>query len=128
MSKILEVKNLHTSFFTHLGEVKAVRGNSFSMEKGDILGIVGESGSGKSVTAMSIMRLIDHPGRIKEGEIIFDGEVISDKDSREMEDIRGKEISMIFQDPLSALNPAPTKKLTICPRSRVVCSCFCNQL
>jgi oligopeptide transport system ATP-binding protein len=110
MSKILEVKNLHTSFYTHLGEVKAVRGNSFSMEKGDILGIVGESGSGKSVTAMSIMRLIDHPGRIKEGEIIFDGEVISEMDSRQMEDIRGKEISMIFQDPMTSLNPVYTIK------------------
>jgi len=110
MSKILEVKNLHTSFYTHLGEVKAVRGNSFSMEKGDILGIVGESGSGKSVTAMSIMQLIDHPGRIKEGEIIFDGEVISDKTNKEMSELRGKEISMIFQDPMTSLNPVYTIK------------------
>jgi len=110
MSKILEVKNLHTSFYTHLGEVKAVRGNSFSMEKGDILGIVGESGSGKSVTAMSIMQLIDHPGRIKEGEIIFDGEVISDRTNKEMSDLRGKEISMIFQDPMTSLNPVYTIK------------------
>ncbi len=110
MSKILQVNNLSTSFYTHLGEVQAVRGNSFSMEKGDILGIVGESGSGKSVTAMSIMGLIDYPGRIKGGEIIFDGQVISEKSESEMSDIRGKEISMIFQDPMTSLNPVYTIK------------------
>lgn len=110
MSKILEVKNLHTSFFSHVGEIKAVRGNSFSMEKGDILGIVGESGSGKSVSALSIMGLIDHPGRVKEGEIIFDGELISDKSDIEMSNLRGKEISMIFQDPMTSLNPVFTIK------------------
>jgi oligopeptide transport system ATP-binding protein len=65
--KILEVKNLHTSFFTHMGEVQAVRGISFDVEKGDILGIVGESGSGKSVTSLSIMGLVDQPGKITEG-------------------------------------------------------------
>lgn len=108
MSKILEVKNLSTSFYTHMGEVQAVRGNSFSMEKGDILGIVGESGSGKSVTALSIMGLIDHPGKIKGGEIIFNGEVISTKSNEEMCKIRGKEISMIFQDPMTSLNPVFT--------------------
>jgi len=108
MSKILEVKNLSTSFYTHMGEVQAVRGNSFSMEKGDILGIVGESGSGKSVTALSIMGLIDHPGKIKDGEIIFNGEVISAKSNEEMCKIRGKEISMIFQDPMTSLNPVFT--------------------
>ncbi len=110
MTKILEVNNLSTSFYTHLGEVQAVRGNTFSMDKGDILGIVGESGSGKSVTAMSIMGLIDHPGRIKEGEIVFDGDVISEKDNLEMCNIRGKEISMIFQDPMTSLNPVYTIK------------------
>ncbi|MDF1615906.1 ABC transporter ATP-binding protein [Petrocella sp. FN5] len=110
MSKILEVKNLSTSFYTHMGEVQAVRGNSFSMEKGDILGIVGESGSGKSVTALSIMGLIDHPGKIKDGEIIFNGEVISTKNNEEMCKIRGKEISMIFQDPMTSLNPVFTIK------------------
>lgn len=110
MKKILEVKNLNTSFYTHLGEVRAVRGNTFTMNKGDILGIVGESGSGKSVTALSIMGLIEHPGKIKEGEIIFDGEVISDKSDIEMSNIRGKEISMIFQDPMTSLNPVFTIK------------------
>ena len=74
---ILDVQNLHTSFFTHLGEVKAVRGTTFSMKKGDILGIVGESGSGKSVTAHSIMKLVEDPGRIKEGKITFDGKDVS---------------------------------------------------
>ena len=108
MSKILEIKDLNTSFFTHMGEVKAVRGNSFSMEKGDILGIVGESGSGKSVTALSIMGLIEHPGRIKSGEVIFNGEVISNKTNKEMSNIRGSEISMIFQDPMTSLNPVYT--------------------
>lgn len=106
--KILEVKNLNTSFFTHLGEVKAVRGNSFSIEKGDILGIVGESGSGKSVTALSIMGLIDHPGRIVSGEIYFNGELISNKSNAEMSNIRGRDISMIFQDPMTSLNPVFT--------------------
>lgn len=106
--KILEVKNLNTSFFTHLGEVKAVRGNSFSMDKGDILGIVGESGSGKSVTALSIMGLIDHPGRIVSGEIYFNGELISNKNNSEMSNIRGRDISMIFQDPMTSLNPVFT--------------------
>lgn len=110
MNKILEVKNLNTSFFSHLGEIQAVRGNSFSMDKGDILGIVGESGSGKSVTAMSIMGLIDHPGRIKEGEILFDGVDLSKKSNKEMSNIRGKEISMIFQDPMTSLNPVYTIK------------------
>ncbi|MGX8795918.1 ABC transporter ATP-binding protein [Fusibacter sp. JL298sf-3] len=106
--KILEVKNLNTSFFTHLGEVQAVRGNSFSMEKGDILGIVGESGSGKSVTALSIMGLIEHPGKIVSGEIYFNGELISQKSNSEMSNIRGRDISMIFQDPMTSLNPVFT--------------------
>ncbi len=77
MAKILEVNNLKTSFFTHLGEVQAVRGSTFSMNEGDILGIVGESGSGKSVTALSVIKLIDEPGKIKEGSIIFDGRDIT---------------------------------------------------
>ncbi len=110
MNKILEVKNLTTSFYTHLGEVQAVRGNSFTLDKGEILGIVGESGSGKSVTGLSIMGLVDHPGRIKEGEVVFDGEVISTNTNKEMSELRGKEISMIFQDPMTSLNPVFTIK------------------
>ncbi len=102
---ILEIKNLRTSFFTHLGEIQAVRGASFTLEEGDVLGIVGESGSGKSVTALSIMGLVDHPGRITEGSVIFDGEELVGKSQREMSDLRGDEISMIFQDPMTSLNP-----------------------
>ncbi|QRN84609.1 ABC transporter ATP-binding protein [Clostridia bacterium] len=105
MSRLLEVNNLKTSFYTHLGEVQAVRGVSFNMEKGDILGIVGESGSGKSVTALSIMKLIDHPGRIKEGEILFEGENLVNRSEKQMSEMRGWEISMIFQDPMTSLNP-----------------------
>jgi oligopeptide transport system ATP-binding protein len=107
MSKenILEVKNLKTSFFTHLGEVQAVRGSSFTMKKGDILGIVGESGSGKSVTALSVIKLIEEPGRIKEGQIIFDGKDITHLTNTQMSDVRGDDIAMIFQDPMTSLNP-----------------------
>jgi oligopeptide transport system ATP-binding protein len=110
MKKILEVKNLHTSFFTHLGEVQAVRGSSFSMEEGDILGIVGESGSGKSVTALSVIGLIDEPGKIKQGDIIFDGTDLTELSYRELSDLRGNDISMIFQDPMTSLNPVFTIK------------------
>lgn len=102
---ILEVKNLETSFFTHVGEVKAVRNISFSVKKGEILGIVGESGSGKSVSLMSMMRLIEHPGKVKNGEVLFEGNDLLKKTEKEMLDIRGKEIAMVFQDPMSSLNP-----------------------
>lgn len=105
MRKILEVNNLKTSFFTHLGEVEAVRGSSFSIDEGDILGIVGESGSGKSVTALSIVNLIDEPGRIIDGSIVFNGKELTKLSGREMSDIRGNDIAMIFQDPMTSLNP-----------------------
>lgn len=105
MSKILEVKNLETSFFTHLGEVKAVRNISYDLEKGGILGIVGESGSGKSVGTLSIMRLIESPGEIKNGQILFDGQDLAQLEENEMQELRGSEISMIFQDPMTSLNP-----------------------
>ncbi len=110
MEKLLEVKNLHTSFFTHLGEVKAVRGTNFEVNKGEILGIVGESGSGKSVTALSVIGLIEYPGKITEGEVIFDGRKISGLSRKEYSEIRGSEISMIFQDPMTSLNPVFTIK------------------
>ncbi len=110
MAKILEVNNLKTSFFTHLGEVQAVRGSTFSMDEGDILGIVGESGSGKSVTALSVIKLIDEPGKIKEGSIIFNGRDITNLSNSEMSDLRGNEIAMIFQDPMTSLNPVFTIK------------------
>jgi oligopeptide transport system ATP-binding protein len=103
--KILDVKNMKTSFYTHVGEVQAVRGVSFSLKKGEALGIVGESGSGKSVTSMSVMQLLQYPGEVKEGEIMFKGEDILNKDKKEMMNIRGDEIAMIFQDPMTSLNP-----------------------
>ena len=110
MSKeiLLELKDVRTSFFTHHGEVQAVRGSSFKLRKGDVLGIVGESGSGKSVTSLSIMGLIDEPGKIKTGEIIFDGKNLAKMSQRELSDIRGNEIAMIFQDPMTSLNPVYT--------------------
>ena len=103
--KVLEVKNIKTSFFTHLGEVQAVRGVSFNLEKGEILGIVGESGSGKSVTSLSVMGLLQFPGEIKSGEIFFQGENLVEKSKKEMLSIRGDKIAMIFQDPMTSLNP-----------------------
>lgn len=106
--KLLNIKNLKTSFYTHVGEVQAVRGVSFDLAKGEALGIVGESGSGKSVTSMSIMKLIQFPGKIKEGEILFKGKDLVDAGKKEMMSIRGNEIAMIFQDPMTSLNPVYT--------------------
>ncbi len=109
MSKrILDVKNLYTSFYTHLGEVQAIRGVSFHLDEGEALGIVGESGSGKSVTSMSVMKLVQHPGKVKSGEIIFKGEDLVPKSAKEMMGIRGDQIAMIFQDPMTSLNPVYT--------------------
>lgn len=106
MEKLLEVKNLEVSFRTYAGEVQAVRGVNFHVNKGETLAIVGESGSGKSVTSQTIMRLIPMPpGIIKNGEILFDGVDLAKKTDREMEKIRGKDIGMIFQDPMTSLNP-----------------------
>ena len=108
MEKLLDVKNLGTSFKTSAGEVHAVRGISFSLEKGEALGIVGESGCGKSVTMMSIMRLLADNGRLASGEIHFDGKDISSVKESVMETIRGNDIGMIFQDPMTSLNPVYT--------------------
>jgi len=103
---ILEVKDLQTYFRTDAGVVKAVDGVSFRLDKGETLGLVGESGSGKSVTNMSIMRLIPTPpGKIVGGEILLDGEDILKMDEKSLSTIRGNRISMIFQDPMTALNP-----------------------
>jgi len=103
---ILEVKNLQTYFRTDAGIVKAVDGVSFKLDKGETLGIVGESGSGKSVSSMSIMRLIPSPpGKIVGGEILLDGEDILKMEEKQLSTIRGNRISMIFQDPMTALNP-----------------------
>ncbi|KGP75858.1 peptide ABC transporter ATP-binding protein [Desulfosporosinus sp. Tol-M] len=109
MAYLLEVKDLCTSFFTHTGEVKAVNGVSFHLDVGEAIGILGESGCGKSVTAQSIMRLIpDPPGKIMGGSINFMGEDLLKISEKQMEFIRGKDISMIFQDPLTSLNPVLT--------------------
>ncbi len=109
MPELLQVNNLKTQFFTPDGVVKAVNGVSFNLDEGETLGIVGESGSGKSVTALSIMRLIPYPpGKVVEGEIIYRGQNLLDLDQNEMSHIRGKEIAMIFQDPMTSLNPVLT--------------------
>ncbi len=109
MEFILEVKDLHVAFDTYAGEVKAVRGVDFYLRKGETLAIVGESGSGKSVTSKSIMRLIpDPPGRIVKGEVLFEGRDLVKLREKEMQTIRGSEISMIFQDPMTSLYPSMT--------------------
>lgn len=109
MGNLLEVKDLHVSFQTYAGEVQAVRGVNFHLKKGETLAIVGESGSGKSVTSKSIIRLIPNPpGKIARGEILFEGKDITRIKEKDMQAIRGSEISMIFQDPMSALNPTMT--------------------
>jgi len=105
---ILEVKDLRTSFFTEEIEVKAVDGVSFRLPKGKTLGIVGESGSGKSITALSILRLLDNPGKVIGGEINFNGRDLTKISDREMRKIRGNDISMIFQEPMTSLNPVYT--------------------
>lgn len=113
--KILEVKNLCTSFFTEAGEVKAIDDVSFSVYKGKTLGIVGESGCGKSVTSLSIMRLIPQPpGKIISGQILYQGRDITKLSLSEMRAIRGNEISMIFQEPMTSLNPVFTIGDQIC--------------
>jgi len=106
--RILELKGIKTSFFTHLGEVQAVRGIDYHLDKGEALGIVGESGSGKSVSSMSVMGLLQNPGKVKEGEVNFKGENLLNKSQKEMRNIRGNEIAMIFQDPMTSLNPVYT--------------------
>ncbi len=104
----LSVRNLTTNFYTKRGVVHAVRGVSFDVKKGEILGLVGESGSGKSVTSFSVLNLVKKPGRIDSGEIIFEGTDLRGLSPEEMRKLRGQKISMIFQEPLAALNPAFT--------------------
>ena len=105
---MLEVNNLHTSFFTDAGEVKAVNGVSFSLDSGKVLGIVGESGSGKSVTAYSIMQILAGTGKIIGGSIQLDGQELVDAGEAVMKTVRGNKISIIFQDPMTSLNPTQT--------------------
>ena len=105
MSRLLEVKNLKTSFRTHIGDVQAVRGVSLYLDKGEALGIVGESGCGKSVTMMSLMRLSADNAVIESDNIMFDGQDITNPTEKEMQKIRGNEMAMIFQDPMTSLNP-----------------------
>ncbi len=109
MAELLRVENLRTWFLTEGGVVRAVDGVDFEVEAGKTLGVVGESGSGKSVTALSVMRLIDRPGEILEGSrIVFDGRDLTGLKDSEMESVRGNEISMIFQEPMTSLNPVYT--------------------
>ena len=105
---LLDIKNLHTYFTTKRGTVKAVNGVSYSVEAGKTLGVVGESGSGKSVSAMSIIKLLDGNGYIDQGEIMFDGKNLTNMSLSEIRDIRGNDISVIFQEPMTSLNPVFT--------------------
>ncbi len=101
---LLEVKNLHASLYTDLGEVQAVRGISYTLHKGEVLGIVGESGCGKSISTSCILRLLPASGKVTEGEIWFEGRDLLKISSRELMDVRGNEIAMIFQDPMTSLD------------------------
>jgi len=105
---LLSVQDLHTSFFTDAGEVQAVNGISFNLDPGEILGIVGESGSGKSVSAYSIMRILADTGRIVSGQILYKGQNLAEYSEKEMQNFRGKCCSIIFQDPMTSLNPVFT--------------------
>ena len=108
MANLLEVKDLRTSFFTDAGEVKAVNGISFNLDRGKVLGIVGESGSGKSVTAYSIMQILASTGKIVGGSIKLDGQELVNAGEKVMKDVRGNKVSIIFQDPMTSLNPTYT--------------------
>jgi peptide/nickel transport system ATP-binding protein len=108
MPHLLEVENLETHFPTRAGLVKAVDGVSFHIDEGELLGLVGESGSGKSITALSVMRLISPPGKIAAGSIRFKGEELTTAADERMREIRGNDIAMIFQDPMTSLNPVYT--------------------
>jgi len=111
--ELLNVKNLITRFYTYRGVVKALEGVNLTVGRKEIVGLVGETGSGKSVTALSILRLIDSPGKIVDGEVIFDGRDLLKLSDEEMRRVRGKEISMIFQEPTLALNPVLTVGLQL---------------
>src|SRR5882762_6560378 len=105
---LLAVEGLHTQFATSGGTVRAVDGLSFAIERGEVLGLVGESGCGKSVTSLSIMRLVPPPGRVTAGRILLDGDDLLDKDAEAMRRVRGARIAMVFQEPMTSLNPVFT--------------------
>ena len=105
---LVDIQNLHLSFFTPAGEVKALNDVSLFLDEGEVLGVVGESGSGKSVTASAIMGITADPGRIVSGTVMFNGHNIGELGEKELRKIRGKEVSMIFQDPMTSLNPVYT--------------------
>ena len=105
MAPILDVRNLQTHFFTKSGVLKAVDGVSFQIGAGEIVGLVGESGSGKSITGFSILGLVDAPGRIVGGEILFKGNDLTKLPAADIQKLRGSRIAMIFQDPMMTLNP-----------------------
>ena len=107
-NSLLKIRDLEVTFFNHSGEVRAIRGVSFDVKQGEILGLVGESGSGKSVTSLSIMRLLKGTGKVTNGEINYKGENLLNKSEKEMMKIRGNDIAMIFQDPMTSLNPVFT--------------------
>ena len=104
-NNLVEVKNLEVSFFTYAGEVKAVRGISYNLKPGEVMGIVGESGSGKSVSSYGLMGIIPEPGKVIGGQILFEGQDVTAMSEKELLKIRGRDISMIFQDPMTSLNP-----------------------
>src|SRR5256714_2452942 len=108
MTHLLKVKNLQTHFATRAGVVRAVDGVSFHLDEGELLGLVGESGCGKSITALSLMRLVGQPGKIVGGEIWFAGENLLKATDERMSEIRGDRLAMIFQDPMTSLNPVYT--------------------
>ncbi|MDI3270469.1 MAG: ATP-binding cassette domain-containing protein, partial [Bacillota bacterium] len=108
VAHLLEVTNLHTSFFLEQGEVKAVDGLTFQVEEGEAVAIVGESGCGKSATALSIVGLVPPPGRVLGGAISFAGRELLTLSQKEMRRVRGREIGMVFQDPMTSLNPVLT--------------------
>jgi len=116
MKNILEVKDLNVSFDTYGGEVKAVRGVNFTLKQGETLAIVGESGSGKSVTSKAIMGIIASNGYVKQGEILFEDRDVAKMDEKELQQMRGSDIAMIFQDPMTSLNPTMKigKQITEC--------------
>jgi len=105
---VISVQNLHVSFFTKIGEIKAVSGISYQVKKGRVLGVVGESGCGKSVSAYTIMGLLEYPGRITHGTINFQGQELTQITQKNYQNLRGKKMAMIFQEPMTALNPVLT--------------------